>query len=131
MRFGIASCLLVTTLSVAACHTTAHSEEHAAVLVAPSPATRAQLQAAVSEMLGNANITLADSALTDSSTLSIERARLRDPSGMRIMGRDYEKPQTFRLVLQQSKCVLVHDASGKRATLLNANCKAVPETGRR
>jgi hypothetical protein len=95
-----------------------------AVIVQPTAASRAALAQAVSIALDGANVTLADSALTDSSDLIIERTVRRDPEGHPIQGRVTEKPERFHLVRSGGQCVLIHERTGKRYRLVETECAA-------
>ena len=106
-----------------ACQAPARQPDVAAVLVDPTPQTRAQLAMAVNEMLGVSSVTLADDALTRSSVLLIERSPARDVDGVRIAGRDYGKPKSFTLIKSGGNCVLVSGLDGRRIVLTDATCR--------
>jgi hypothetical protein len=93
-----------------------------AVIVQPDDASRAALQRTVSAALRGAPVGLADDALTDTSTLVVQRIPVRDASGMLANGRDLERPHLFKLVKNGSACVLVADATGDRFTLDDTHC---------
>jgi len=97
-----------------------------AVLTNPTAESRAALARAVSGALHGAPVTIADDALTRDSTLIIERARPRTPDGVPLSGRETGRPERFRLVKDGSRCVLVHERTGKRWTLKAATCSAFP-----
>lgn len=96
-----------------------------AVIVEPSAASRAALLSAVSDALGVANVTLADDALTRSSTLIIEHTRPRDAGGRQLNGRDLDRPQHFQLVQNGARCTLIHQESGKRMQLKQTVCMPI------
>jgi hypothetical protein len=112
--------------SFAACATAPPAREVRAVITSPTPESRAQLQRVVSDALHGAPLTLADDALARESTLIVERGRARGPDGTPLQGRDRGQPERFRLVKQSSRCVLVHEGSGRRFTLSSATCAASP-----
>lgn len=93
-----------------------------AVIVAPTDASRAALTAAVRAALDGAPVTLADDALTRSSTLTVERAPLRDPAGLPVGGRELGSPERFHLVKRGSACVLVHERTGRERSLEATTC---------
>ena len=97
-------------------------EDVPAVIVRPTPESRAALARAVSTALHGAKVTLADDALTAASTLVIERAPQRDPRGLPANGRELGLPERFRLVKSGADCVLVHDRSGARLKLDATEC---------
>ena len=113
-------------LGLAACQAPAPQRDVAAVLLNPTPQSRAQLANALNEMLGVSSVTLADDAFTRSSVLLIERSPARDPDGVRITGRDYGKPETLTLVKSASACVLVNARDGMRIVLTDATCREAP-----
>lgn len=109
-------------LSLAACATAAPQRDLPAVITRPTPESRAELVRTVSRALHGAPLTIADEALTRDSTLIVERARARGADGAPLAGRETGRPEHFRLVKNGSRCVLVHEASGKRFTLASASC---------
>ena len=111
-------------LWAAACvHGTA---EMPARIVAPTAESRAELERAVSSVLGVAPVTLADNALTRTSTIVIERARRIGPDGHALDGRDLGRPERFRLVLGDGHCALIHERSGRRVPLESTTCAPAP-----
>lgn len=125
LRLTRAGCVF-GVLGLVACQARATQPDVAAVLVNPTPQSRAQLAKAVNEMLGVSTVTLADDAFTRSSVLLIERSPARNRSGVRISGRDYGKPETFKLVKSDGGCVLVSARDGRRLALTDATCRAAP-----
>ena len=95
-----------------------------ALTVAPTDASRAALAAAVTSALHGAQVTLADDALTRSSTLIVERARQLDAAGLLIAGREVGVPERFRLVKRGGACVLVHERTGQAKVLESTTCVA-------
>lgn len=92
-----------------------------AVIDPPTDASRAELRRVVNEVLGM-QVTLADDALTRSSTLSIERNPIRDASGRRIEVRERTPPELFRLVKRGRECVLIHERTNTETVLTAAHC---------
>jgi hypothetical protein len=109
-------------LAGAACAARATPRDVPAILDSPTAASRAELRRVVSEALHGAPVTLADDALTADGTLLVERAAHRDASGRPVTGRDPGRPERFRLVKDGERCVLVHEASGRRFELESATC---------
>jgi hypothetical protein len=106
----------------AACATAPPAQEVPAVITSPTPESRVELLRVVSEALHGAPLTLADDALTRESTLIVERARARGPDGTPLQGRETGRPERFRLLQDRSRCVLVHEGSGRRFALSNLTC---------
>jgi hypothetical protein len=100
------------------------AEAEPALLVEPSAQTRADLQQLISAALG-ADVTLSESALTDSHLLVIERKRHVDADGTRILGRDLGAPERFMLILAGGECLLEYARTGDRWPLPDAACVAV------
>ena len=93
-----------------------------AVIVHPTPESRAALAEAVSIALNGAKVTLADFALTGSSELLIERMIRRDAEGRPVQGRVTEHPERFKLVKSGADCVLIHEGTGRRYRLVDTEC---------
>jgi hypothetical protein len=100
------------------------ASEVAAILVNPTPGSRAALSEAIRSALGAPALTIADDALTRESTLAIERTVRRDSAGRRVQGRELGLPERFRLVKSSEGCVLVHERSGRRFVLEHTACVA-------
>jgi CubicO group peptidase (beta-lactamase class C family) len=113
-------------LSLAACATASPQRDVPAVLTSPTAESRAELLRVVRGALNGRPLTIADDALTRDGALIIERARARGADGQLLNGRDTGKPEHFRLVRNGSRCVLVHESTGKRFTLSSASCASEP-----
>jgi len=88
-----------------------------------SEASRAALQQTINEIL-KVEVLLSDDALTQTSVLTIELnppGTLQNPNPL---GRDMGKPIQFRLVLNQSVCILIDQRDGTRHVLNNTSCVA-------
>jgi hypothetical protein len=124
--------LCCAALALAACKATAPASEEIslqdgrpAVIVDPSAESRAELQRVVSDMLSGAEVTLAGDALTETSVLIIERARIRSLENPPLSGRDLGRPERFQLRTTGTECVLIHENSDARYELYETDC--VPE----
>jgi len=117
--------LLLSTLLLTACAQSQTQSDANAVITDPSAASRNELRAAVAGLLGVADVRLADDALTQSSTLLVERAAAVDAEGRPLNGRDLGRPEKFQLLKQGTQCVVVHVSSGKRAELPHTKCAPV------
>ena len=118
-------------LSLPACATTSARRALPAVLTNPTAESRAELVRRLSGALHGAPITIADDALTRDSTLIIERTQPRAADGVPLSGREKGRPERFRLVKNGSRCVLVHERTGKRWTLKAGTCAPVPHAATR
>ncbi|TMA21580.1 MAG: hypothetical protein E6J88_15550 [Deltaproteobacteria bacterium] len=115
---------LLAAVLISACRTPSGGAptDGPAVIVHPPPQSRAALAEAVSIALNGARVTLADSALTGSSQLIIERMLRRDPEGHPVQGRVTEEPERFRLLKSGADCVLLHERTGQRYRLVDTEC---------
>lgn len=121
MRIQV-SLMIGVALFVSACNTLSAANDVAAVISQPSDESRAELARVVSSALNGIRITLAEDALTRGSLLILERNPHRDLQGRRISGRNPGRPEQFRLVINGSDCILVHQSSGFRWHLKETKC---------
>jgi len=117
--------LACALLAAASCKTAPVRSDVPAVVKDPGPRSVAELAKAVSTALNGVPVTLADDVLTKESTLVIERAPQRDPSGLPAQGRETGKPERFHLVKSGEDCVLVHEGTGRRFNLRETTCSAM------
>ena len=110
------------TLLVAACHPRLALPDVPAVLTSPTAQSHAELVRVVSAAMNGAPVTVADDALTADGMLIIERAQGRGAKDMNLSGRETGRPGHFTLVKSGSRCVLVHQETGRRWTLESATC---------
>ncbi len=112
----------VALASLVAC---AHSgaADRAGVIVEPTAKSRLALQNAVSRALGASYVVLADDALTTDDTLFVEPARVREFGGQRVQGRETRMPERFHLVKEGKTCILIHERTGQRTSLVDTECK--------
>lgn len=126
MRSRLGGCLLAL---LCGCRTPREPPSDApAVIVRPTAQSRASLVGAVASALG-ATVTLRDDALTQESSLTLERLRRRDPQGHPAQGRDLGMPERFLLVLSAGRCVLVHERTGRRFPLEATECAPAARDG--
>ncbi|MDJ0813068.1 MAG: hypothetical protein QNJ23_05020 [Woeseiaceae bacterium] len=108
---------------LAACKHLAPDADQPAVIVNPSDASRAALQATVNNALGK-DVMLAGDALTDTSILIIERRIPSTIEGSPAKGMAMEDPVRFTLMSNGVDCVLVDERDGSRYLLADTECKA-------
>jgi hypothetical protein len=111
---------LLAAVALVACRTA--GPDLPALVTSPTPESRAEITHTVSLALQGAPVTLADDALTGEDTLVIERAHPRSLEGDPSAGRETKRPERFRLVKSDGRCVLVHEATGRRYTLTATSC---------
>jgi len=119
---GCHGVLAVGLAALALACRTARPSLVSAVIVDPTDRSRIALARAVSTALGGAPVTLADDALTRSSTLMVEPAWSRGPSGLPANGRRLGGPERFRLMKRGAECVLVRERTGDRFALAATAC---------
>jgi hypothetical protein len=110
------------TLLVAGCHPRLAPPDVPAVLSSPTAQSHAELVRVVSAAMNGAPVTVADNALTADGTLIVERAQHHGAKDMNLSGRETGRPEHFELVKSGSRCVLVHQGTGRRWTLESATC---------
>lgn len=119
--------LLVALTGLPACRAWPAPPALPAVITQATPASRAELERAVSQALGGAPVRLADDALTRDSLLVIGRAQARAANGLPLNGRELGRPQHFHLIERGARCILVHIESGRARVLRHTHCRASPE----
>jgi hypothetical protein len=116
--------LAMALCALTACATTSAANELPAIIVSSDGQSGMELQNAVAKALDRSSVALADDALTRTSTLTIEPARMRDPQGSMAQGREMRMPESFRLVKSGHACILIHERTGQRIELPNTKCAA-------
>ena len=115
----------VTLLALAACRTLQAAPENPAIVVRPTPESRAALTQAVGKALGRAHVTLEDDALTRDGALVLDESRYHRPDQDMVQGRDpreSDEPERFHLVKVGDRCVLVHDRTDRHYDLIGTDC---------
>lgn len=110
-------------LLLVGCQTMATDDDVPALISNPSSTSRAALQQVVNDVLGT-EVTLADDALTSSSMLIIERKPPGTTQGRLATGRNMEPAIQFRLVMNNSDCILIDTRDETRYPLENTTCLA-------
>ena len=111
----------VMVLCVGACDVRPEADRPA-VVAEQTPAGIAELREVVQSALGRTDIRLADTALTDSSILALERGAA---AGAVATGRTVELPERFELVENAGRCYLIRVTSGERYRLRDISCTLV------
>jgi len=113
-----------TLLALAACRTMQAPPENPAIVVRPTPESRAALTQAVSKALGGAHVTLEDDALTRDGMLVLDESQLRRGQVV-VLGQEpgaSNQPERFHLVKIGDRCVLVHDRTERHFDLIGTDC---------
>ncbi len=108
-------------LALGACKNVAPDANQPALIVEPSDASRAALQATISGLL-DTDVALSGNALTETSFLFIERRVPRSLEGSPAKGRNMEMPYRFTLLTNGTDCVLVDERDGSRHLLPDTKC---------
>ncbi len=124
MRRWVGIVSVAGTLLAAGCHPRLAPADAPALLTSPTAQSHAELVRVVSEAMNGAPVTVADDALTADDVLIVERARQQSAKDMNLGGRETVRPHHFRLVKSGSRCVLVHQETGRRWTLESVACSA-------
>ena len=114
--------MLGTIVLLAACMPSIAGKDISALIVEPTADSRAELLGVVSAALDHAEITLADDALVHTSQLIITRKQHKSIQNGVLLGRSYELPEHFNLVLNQGRCMIVRQKTGKRWQLKQTRC---------
>jgi hypothetical protein len=114
---------IAALIVLAGCQTIASADDVPARITNPSDASRAALQQAVNDAL-HTDVMLANNALTDSSILIIERSPPRTMQGLPATGRNMDPPIQFKLVVNDSDCILIDTRDETRHLLENTACIA-------
>ncbi|QQX79629.1 hypothetical protein JK628_19250 [Shewanella sp. KX20019] len=114
------------TIGLMGCSASAENDTKAmpALLLSPDRYSTRQLAQAISELLKVNEVTLSQTAFTQTSLLAVERAPHKDPSGQLIMGRSHEMPQMVQLFMQGDVCILRLQNSDEERALPRLKCKA-------
>ena len=105
-----------------ACSSHIAEKDISALISEPTDESRAELVSVVSGALDNAKITLADDALVNNSQLIITRKQHKTIQDGVLLGRSYELPEHFNLVINTERCFLVRQKTGERWTLKQTRC---------
>lgn len=117
---------LIAAVLLAACQSSALSQGQVARLRTTNEAVQQEITQALKEMTGTSQLWIDARQLTESSTLTLERVRSKDPNGVIMQGADRELPERFQLRWASGQCVLVQLSSGKSRVLKQADCQIFP-----
>jgi hypothetical protein len=122
MRRSTSAAIVAGTLALSGCLLRVSPPDVPAVLTNPTGRTHAEVARVVGRAMNGAPVTIADSALTSDDVLIVDRVVRRDARGVDLNGRETGRPEHFRLVKSGTRCVLVHERTGRRWTLTSATC---------
>lgn len=107
-------------LGLAGCNGPPTPTDAPALIVRPTPESRAEILRVLEQALGPREIRLAPDVLTESSILALEQG---DP-GSPARGRVLEMPERFELVLSGGRCYLIRSTTRDRFALAQTECVA-------
>ena len=119
-------CFLAAALLASGACGTLTAQDEPAVIAPSTEQSRTELARVVALAFNGRPVTLADDALTRDSVLTIERRTPPGPQGRAATGRTLDEPEQLKLVLRDSRCVLVR-ADGRAFELADVRC--VPAAG--
>jgi len=117
---------LIASVLLAACQSSALPQGQAARLRTTNEAVQQEITQALLEMTGASRLWIDARQLTESSTMTLERVRSKDPHGVIMQGADRELPEKFQLRWASGQCMLVQLSSGKSRVLKQADCQVIP-----
>ena len=117
---------LIAAVLLAACQSSALSQGQVARLRTTNEAVQQDITQALKEMTGTSQLWIDARQLTESSILTLERVRSKDPNGVIMQGADRELPEKFQLRWASGQCVIVQLKTGKSRVLKQADCQPVP-----
>ncbi|HAW92914.1 MULTISPECIES: hypothetical protein [unclassified Arsukibacterium] len=123
-RLLLSASLLTGFILLAGCQSI-KAEPQPAWLTNMSPAIKAELQQAITELIAGQPVKLADTVFSNSHRLFIEQAILRDAQGLPIMGRHSQPAILLELQQADGQCLLSHPASGRFVKLSTSDCQRV------
>lgn len=126
LRLVLAYIITSATIAVSGCGAFADNDTKAvpAVLVSSNANNTRQLEQAIARLLKADKIHISQTAFTQTSLLTIERAPHKDPSGQLMMGRNVEIPQMVQLFIQADTCSIKLQKSDKARALPELECQA-------
>ncbi len=128
-RQGGVALLAIPFVVASGCAATSAQPAQPAQLVSLSQAQKGQLESLISRWFGGTRVTLANTAFTQSSTLTIERRSHTDNRGLPIEGRHDNPAFAFTLLKQGEACLLRNDNLGEQVELSDVECVVVKPSG--
>lgn len=111
------SLVIFTLLFITACSSLNPSLDRPAVIAVASEQSLQIVQHAIANLLHGANVTLADDALTQASSLTVHRTLLTS--------RDLGVVDNFQLVINRDDCYLVHQNTQNRQLVNELDCRVL------
>jgi hypothetical protein len=125
---ALRSCLAATALLASGGCGTLSAQDEPALIAPATQQSRAELARVVALAVNGQPVMLAEDALTRDSVLTLERRTPTGAQGRAATGRTLDEPEQLKLVLRDSRCVLIR-ADGRAFELAGVRC--VPASGAR
>jgi hypothetical protein len=84
--------------------------------------SKTELRKAVSQLLNQKEVFIAQDAFKKRSFISVERLAREDSHGNRIQGRELDMPEKIQLVLVNGECFLKRESNNSLVKLKNVKC---------
>lgn len=115
--------IVLFTIALVSCVTQKPEDDVPALIDKPTVASHGELVEIVSRVLNQSPVMLSHDALTRTNLLVIEIRRIQNLKGERDGRRVAQSPAQFRLVMNNSHCVLLFDTDGSRYQLKQTSCR--------
>ena len=114
----------VFAVGLAGCASMDYSQAEPAVLVNADGKVLNDIETLISGLLDNRRVLLASNVLKTDNRLIIEQnSNMMDPQGNMADGRMRAKPDHFRLLTLDGKCVLLHEQTGEYYPMDSVRCR--------
>ncbi len=124
MKIKVLLCCVILCLS--SCEATKPLPALRVVLQESNEDDRKFIEQALTEMLNNSNVIIAEDAFIENSEIIIESQSINDNEGNRILGRSFESPLHFRLWKQGNVCLIEYVETEQKKEVPNLQCIALP-----
>ncbi len=124
MKIKVLLCCVILCLS--SCEATKPLPAVRVVVEESNEDDRKFIKQALTEMLNNSNVIIAEDAFIENSEIIIERQSINDNEGNRILGRSFESPLNFRLWKQGNVCLIEYVETEQKKEVPNLQCIALP-----
>lgn len=124
MKFKLLFCLVILCLN--SCEATKPIPAVRVVVEESNEDDRKFIEQALTEMLNNSNVIIAEDAFIENSEIIIESQSINDNEGNRILGRSFESPLHFRLWKQGNVCLIEYVETEQKKEVPNLQCIALP-----
>ena len=118
----IKTSLILGILLSSACRHVTVNNSVPALLSDTDTEVKIELHKAVSQLLSQEEVFIAQDAFRDRSFISVERLAYKDSRGNRIQGRELDMPEKIQLVLINDECFLKRESNDTLVKLDKVKC---------